>query len=190
MEQIIEINLLPGKKRRKQLSRENRQIITIGIVFLIILALLYAGLRVQLYQRTSYLNDLNNQIDQLKNVENLLNKRQTLGDELFYYETTIEKLVNSQINWNNLIDELSTSLPKDTVIESLSSDRTKNSIKITGHTLDLQKLAWTFNSLKVNGNFENVVVESYNIPFEKEKTQTAPQYVTFTITFAWKEIKK
>lgn len=188
MENIIDINLLPHRKRRKRLSKENRRIITIGIVFLLLIILLYSGLRFQLYKRTTYLNDLNTQIAQLKNVENLLNKRQQLGDELYYYETTIEKLVNSQIIWNNLINELGDILPKNTILESLSVDRTKNIITISGHTLDVQKLAWTLNSLK--SYFDNVVLTNYSIPFEKEKTATGPQYVTFTFSFQWKEIKK
>lgn len=188
MENIIDINLLPQKKKRKHLSKVNRQIITIGIIFLILIALIYGGLRFQLYNRENYLTDLKDQIAKLKDVEELLNKRQQLGDELYYYETTIEKYIKSQVAWNNLINELADCLPKETVIDTFSVDREKNLATITGRTLDVQKLAWTFNSLK--SHFDNVVLTNYSIPFEKEKTKTGEQFVTFTFTFQWKEIKK
>lgn len=188
MENIIDINLLPHRKRRKQLSKENRRIITIGVVFLIVMGLLYGGLRFQLYKRTSYLEDLNTQIAQLKSVENLLNKRQTLGDELYYYESTIENLVNSQIVWNKLIDDLEEVLPKVAVLDSLAVDKEKKIVTISGRTTDVQKLSWTFSSLKTK--FDKVVLTKYTIPFEKPKTPQTPQYVTFTFTFQWKEMGK
>ncbi len=192
MEYSIDINLLPAKKRKKRrLSKENKRIISIGIFIGVILLAIYGGMYFQISSKTRHLSNLNNQIASLKHFEDALNNRSALGDKLGYYETTIEKLANSQITWNNLVQEIAESLPKETVIANLIVDRDKNLVTISGHTTDLQKLAWTVNSLMSNQNFSQVKVNSYTLPLgSKTSTSTGPQYATFTISFQWKEIKK
>jgi Tfp pilus assembly protein PilN len=190
MYNIVDINLLPGKKR-KRLSKENRQIITIGIILLLTIALFYGGLQYQIYNKNAHLQDVNNQIASLKNIEDTLNQRNQLGATVFSYENTIEKLVKSQITWNDLIVQLGNTMPKETFIETITADRAKNLITLSGHTTDLQKLAWTVNSIKSNENFSNVQVESYTIPLGVTVTKTGePEYAMFVISFQWKEIKK
>ncbi len=190
MYNIVDINLLPGKKR-KRMSKENRQVITIGIILLLIVALFYGGLKYQLYTKNTHLEDVNNQIAALKSVEDTLNLRNQLGASVFSYESTIERLAISQITWNNLIAQLGSAIPKETFIESIMADRTKNLITISGHTTDLQKLAWTANSIKSNENFKDVQVVNYTIPLGVSKNITGePEYATFVISFQWKEIKK
>ena len=190
MYNIVDINLLPGKKR-KRMSKENRQIITIGVILFLIIALFYAGLKYQVYTKNAHLEDVNNQIASLKTIEDTLNNRNQLGAEVYSYENTIEKLANSQITWNNIINQIASCIPKETFIESISTDRTKNLITISGHTTDLQKLAWTVNSIKSDENFSNVQVENYTIPLGvSTNKQGEPEYATFVISFQWKEIKK
>jgi hypothetical protein len=131
----IEINLLPHKKRiKRSIDRETRTIINIGIALLLILAIIYAGLYYEVYNKNQYLSDLNTRIASLKKVEDTLNLRNKLGDDVFYYETTIEKLVNTQIDFNNLLLDIASSIPKETVIENLNVDQDKKIVQIIGHT--------------------------------------------------------
>jgi Tfp pilus assembly protein PilN len=191
MHETININLLPGaKKRRKQLSRENKQIITIGLIVLIALVLFYGGLRYEVFQRNRYLESLKSQIASLNNVEKTLTERNQLGDKVYLLETTIEKLVNSQITWNNLITQIGDTLPKDAYIDSIDVDREKNQVTLTGHTTDLQRLAWTVNSLKSNAKFQNLQVEHYTIPLGLVTPKGEPEYATFSLMFQWGEIKQ
>ena len=185
----IDINLLPHKRRiRRTLDKQTRLILNIGIALVIIMAVIYAGLSYQIYTKNQYLNDLNVRISSLKSVEDTLNLRNKLGDDVFYYESTIEKLVNSQVDCNALISDIAISLPKETVVETLNVDTTKSTVQITGHTTDLQRLAWTVNALSANHNFSAVTVDNYNIPFQP--VQNAPNYATFTISFNWKGLEK
>lgn len=185
----IDINLLPHKRKiRRTLDKQTRLILNIGIALVIIMAVIYAGLTYQIYTKNKYLNDLNVRIASLKSVEDTLNLRNKLGDDVFYYESTIEKLVNSQVDYNALLSDIAISLPKETVVETLNVDTTKSIVQITGHTTDLQRLAWTVNSLSANPNFSAVNVDNYNIPFQP--VQNAPNYATFTISFNWKGLGK
>jgi len=159
-----------------------------SIVLFLILLIIYAGLSYQLYTKNNYLNDLNTRIASLKKVEDTLNLRNKLGDDVFYYETTIENLINSQIDVNSLILDLAISIPKETVIESLNMDADKKIVQIMGHTTDLQHLAWTVNGLTMNPNISNINVDNYNVPYVK--IPNSPNYVTFTLSFEWKGIKK
>jgi len=185
----IEINLLPHRKKIKRtLDRETKTILNIGITLLLILVIIYLGLFYQIYTKNNYLNDLNTRIASLKKVEDTLNLRNKLGDDVFYYESTIEKLVNSQIDVNSLIVDVATSIPKETVIESLSMDKDKNLVTIMGHTTDIQHLAWTVNGLAMNQNISKISVDNYNVPYVK--VPNSPNYVTFTISFEWKGMGK
>jgi len=189
MEYSIDINLLPGKhKRRKKLSRESKQIISIGVIIFVLLMAVYGGMWYQAYTKTNHLNELNAKINSLSKVEDALNKRTSLGDSLDYYETTIEKLAKSQIAWNSLVSEIAQALPKDAVVESLTADTSKKIVTITGHVPTLQKLAWTVNSLKADENFSNVNVDNYTLPLGSKTQQSSTQikYATFTISFQWK----
>lgn len=185
----IEINLLPHKKRiKRSIDRETRTIINIGIALLLILAIIYAGLYYEVYNKNQYLSDLNTRIASLKKVEDTLNLRNKLGDDVFYYETTIEKLVNTQIDFNNLLLDIASSIPKETVIENLNVDRDKKIVQIIGHTTDLQHLAWTVNGLSQNPNISNLIVDQYNVPYVK--VPNSPNYTTFTVSFQWKGMGK
>lgn len=185
----IDINLLPHKRKiRRTLDKQTRLILNIGIALVIIMAVIYAGLTYQIYTKNKYLDDLKVRISSLKSVEDTLNLRNKLGDDVFYYESTIEKLVNSQVDYNALLSDIAISLPKETVVETLNVDTTKSIVQITGHTTDLQRLAWTVNSLSANTNFSAVTVDNYNIPFQP--VQNAPNYATFTISFNWKGLGK
>jgi hypothetical protein len=185
----IEINLLPHKKRiKRSIDRETRTIINIGIALLLILAIIYAGLYYEVYNKNRYLSDLNTRIASLKKVEDTLNLRNKLGDDVFYYETTIEKLVNTQIDFNNLLLDIASSIPKETVIENLNVDRDKKIVQIIGHTTDLQHLAWTVNGLSQNPNISNLIVDQYNVPYVK--VPNSPNYTTFTVSFQWKGMGK
>lgn len=185
----IDINLLPHKKKiKRKLDKETRTILNIGIALLLLMAIIYAGLYYQIYTKNSYLNDLNTRIASLKKVEDTLNLRNKLGDDVFYYETTIEKLVQSQVDYNNLLIDIASSIPKETVIESLNVDTEKKVVQIFGHTTDLQHLAWTVNGLSQNPNISNLTVDQYSIPYVKQPN--SPNYATFTISFQWKGLGK
>ncbi|MGC9125621.1 MAG: PilN domain-containing protein [Caldisericaceae bacterium] len=193
MEYSIDINLLPGKhKRRKRLSKETKQVISIGVIIFVLLMVVYGGMWYQVFTKTNYLADLNNKIDSLKKVEDALNKRSSLGDTLNYYETTIENLAKSQIDWNSLVSEIGQALPKDAVVETLTADTGKKTVTISGHVPTLQKLAWTVNSLIADENFSNISVDNYTLPLGSQTQQAANKinYATFTISLQWKGMGK
>lgn len=185
----IDINLLPHKRKIKRpLDRETQTIIKIGVTFLVALFVIYAGIYYQVYTKTNYLNELNIRIASLKKVEDTLNLRNKLGDSVFYYETTIEKLVNTQIDVNNLLNDIAISIPKETVIENVNLDSVENIVKITGHTKDLQHLAWTTRGLSMNPNLSDITVDNYNVPYVQAPNKA--NYVTFSISFKWKGMGK
>jgi len=191
MNEIIDINLLPGKAKRRRLSKLGKQTVVIGIFVAILLVGMYGGNMYMKFQKVNYLDNLNMQIDSLKNVQNVLDERNDLGNKLFYYETNITSLTKKQTVWNNLIDEIAEFMPKEAVIESLNMDRKTGLIKIMGYAPDFQKLAWTFNAISSNKDFMNVKLEDYSIPLEsKSRKQEGPNNATFTISFQWKGMKK
>jgi len=193
MNEIVDINLLPSKARRKRLSREGKQILFIGITVVLLLVGIYASNVYTKIQRTNYLDSVNAQIDALKNVQKILDERAALSGDLLYYETTIPSLTGQQAVWNDLIDELALFMPKDAVLDSIEFDRKTNLVKITGYALDFQKLAWTFNALSQNENFMQLTLEDYSIPFPKESELAKDKekgYPTFTISFQWKGMMK
>lgn len=193
MNEIVDINLLPSKARRKRLSREGKQILFIGIAVVLLLVGVYANNVYTQMQKTNHLNDVNAQIGALKNAQNILDERAALSSDLLYYETAIPSLTGKQAVWNDLLDELALFMPKDAVLNSIEFDRKTNLVTITGHAVDFQKLAWTFNALSKNENFMQLTLEDYTIPFPKESDIAKDEekaYPAFTISFRWKGMMK
>ena len=190
MNGIIDINLLPEKRKKRKVSKEEKQAIIIGFVIGALLVGVYLrNISLETHKKNK-LNELNTQITALKSVQDLLNKRNAIGNELFYYETTITSLTKKQTDWNSLIDEIAKSMPKEAVLQSINVNRKTGLVEITGYAPTFQKLAWTFNAISANENFVNVKLESYSIPLEKKTTQNKPNNATFTISFQWKGMKK
>ena len=86
--EIIDINLLPGRKRKKHLRKEDKQIIFIGFSIFFLLVAMYGGVWYVKKQKTDLLNQLNNQINALKSVQDLLNKDDPVSQ-------VVEPLANS-----------------------------------------------------------------------------------------------
>ena len=189
--EIIDINLLPGRKRKRHLRKEDKQIIFVGVSILFLLMAMYGGVWYVKKQKTNLLNRLDNQIAALKSVQDLLNKRSALDSKLLYYETNIKNYTLKQTDWNELIKQIAISLPKETTLSSISADKKTMVITIEGKTKNVQTLAWTVYSLQNNKNFSNVTVSNYSVPYGKKLANIqGPQYTTFTITFKWKGMKK
>ncbi len=190
MDEIIDINLLPGRKKKRRISKQEKQAIIVGFVIGALLVGVYLRNISLEVQKKNQLYKLNTQINALKSVQNLLNKRNAIGNELFYYETTITSLTKKQTVWNDLIDEIAKSMPKEAVLKSIDVNRKTGLVRITGYTPTFQKLAWTFNALSSNKDFANIKLENYSIPLEKKSTQGKSNNATFTISFQWKGMKK
>jgi Tfp pilus assembly protein PilN len=188
--EVIDINLLPGRKRKKHLRKEDKQIIFIGVSIFFLLIAMYGGVWYVKKQKTDKLSQLNNQVNALKSVQELLNTRSTLNDQLLYYQNTIKNYTLKQSDWNDLINQIALSLPKETKLSSIEADKKSMTVTITGETKNVQTLAWTVYGLSNNKNFSNIVVSSYNVPYQKALNTKGPQNTTFTITFKWKGMKK
>ena len=189
--EIIDINLLPGRKRKKHLRKEDKQIIFIGFSIFFLLMAMYGGVWYIKKQKTDLLNRLNNQIAALKSVQDLLNKRSALDSKLLYYETNIKNYTLKQTDWNELIKQLAISLPKETTLSSISADKKTMTITLEGKTKNVQTLAWTVYALQNNKNFSNVTVASYSVPYAKKAANNKGlQYTAFTITLKWKGMKR
>jgi len=190
--EIIDINLLPGRKRKKHLRKEDKQIIFIGFSIFFLLVAMYGGVLYVKKQKTDLLSQLNNQINALKRVQDLLNERSALNSKLLYYETNIKNYTLKQTDWNELIKQIAISLPKETVLSSISADKKAMVITLKGRTKNVQTLAWTLYSLQQNKNFSNVTITNYSVPYGKKITNNVKgsEYTTFTITLKWKGMKK
>ncbi len=188
--ETIDINLLPGRKKRKRISKEDRQIISIAILVLFLLIAMYAGVLFIKYQKEAKLNELNVRIGALKSVQNVLNIRNSLSDKLLYYENTIKNYTLKQSDWNALVDEIAKVLPKETVLYQINADKKTMLITINGETKNLQTLAWTVYALRNDGMFSNVILQDYNVPYGKALAAQKNRNTTFTITFKWKGMKK
>ena len=191
MMKTIDINLLPGRKRKKVLSKQDKQIIFIGISTFFLLAAMYGGIW---YTRTGKENKLSNltaQVNSLSRVQKVLDTRAGLGNKVLYYETSIKNFTLKQTDWNKLIDEVAASLPTETKVNQIDADKTSLTITISGKTKNLQTLAWTMYSFSNNKDFSNITLKSYNVPYgEKNRVGTKSSPTTFTITFKWKGMKK
>ncbi len=187
----IDINLLPGRKRKKVLSKQDKQIIFIGVSTFFLLAAMYGGVW---YTRTGKENKLENltaQVNSLKSVQKVLDIRASLGSKVLYYEASIKNFTLKQTDWNKLIGEVAASLPTESKINQINADKTSLIIMITGETKNLQTLAWTMYSISNNKDFSNVTLKSYSVPYGgKSNVGTKPSLTTFTITFKWKGMKK
>ncbi len=189
--ETIDINLLPGRKRKRRLSKEEKQIIFVGVSVFFLLFAMYGGVWFIKNEKMQKLNDLNNQIGALVSVQKVLDERNALGAKVFYYESTIKKYTLKQNDWNMLIKEIASSLPKETTIKQITADRGSQSVTITGSTKNLQTLAWTMYGLKNNKNFSNVTLKNYIVPYGgKVNTQKGPALTSFTITFKWKGMRR
>lgn len=189
--EIIDINLLPGRKRRRHLRKEDKQIIFVGISIFFLLVAMYGGVWYVKKQKTDLLNQLNSQIAALKSVQDLLNKRSALDSKLLYYETNIKNYTLKQTDWNELIKQIAISLPKETTLSSISADKKTMIITLVGETKNVQTLAWTVYSLQNNKDFSDVTVSNYSVPYGKKAASSqGSQYTTFTITLKWKGMKR
>ncbi len=188
--ETIDINLLPGRKRKKKLSREDKQIIFIGFSVFFLIFGMYAGVLYTKSQKTSELDNLNTRINALASVQKVLNLRSALGSKTFYYETSIKNFSLKQSDWNKLVEEIGRSLPKETKINQLSADKGSMLITISGTTKNLQTLAWTMYALNGNQDFSTVTLKDYKVPYGGSAHNQGSQYTTFTITLKWKGMKK
>ncbi len=187
--ETIDINLLPGRKKKKKISKEDRQIISIAILVLFLLLAMYGGVLYIKYQKESRLNELTIRINALKSVQDVLNMRNSLGEKLFYYENSIKNYTLKQSDWNALIDDIAKVLPKETVLNQISADKKSMLITISGETKNLQTLAWTVYALQNSKAFSDVVLQDYEVPYKPLPGQKN-QNTTFTIIFKWKGMKK
>ncbi len=188
--ETININLLPGRKHKKKLSKEDKQVIFIGFSIFFLLFAMYAGVLYTKSKKTRELDNLNTQINALTSVQKVLDLRNALGSKVFYYEASIKNFTLKQTDWNNLVDIIAQSLPKETKINQLSIDKGTMLITISGVTKNLQTLAWTVYAIENNKDLSNVILKSYNVPYGGTTRSQGPTYTTFTITFKWKGMKK
>ncbi len=189
--ETIDINLLPGRKRKKRLSKEDKQIITIGLLVFFFLIAMYGGVLYIKQQKEVKLNELNTRINSLRSVQDILNKRNALGDKLLYYENSIKNYTLKQTDWNALISKIASVLPKETTLNQIMADKKSMQITISGKTKDLQTLAWTVYAFQNEKDFSSVILQSYDVPYggKAQQGQKNPK-TTFTITFKWKGMKK
>ncbi len=189
--ETIDINLLPGRKKRKKISKEDRQIISIAILVTLLLFAMYGGILYIKHQKEVKLEELNTRINALKSVQNVLDIRSSLGSKLLYYENSIKNYTLKQSDWNALIDDVAEVLPKDTRISQIDADKKTMLVTVTGETKNLQTLAWTVYAFKNSDKFSNVTVKNYTVPYGKDASQgNKNQSTTFTITFKWKGMKR
>jgi len=131
--------------------------------------------------KEDYLNNVNIRIKSLKEVEDMLDTRNSLGEEVGKYEKSIESIVSSQMDYNAVLQSISLYFPKSVVADSVDIDSTTKVIQITGHTDTVQHLAWVVNSLSQNKDFQSVIVTNYTIPYQKTDNKEVTD-ITFTLS--------
>ncbi len=188
--ETIDINLLPGRKKKKRISKEDKQIIFVAVLVLFLLLAMYGGVLFIKFQKQARLNELNVRIGSLKSVQKILDIRNSLSDKLLYYENSIKNYTLKQSDWNALVSEIAKVLPKETVLYQINADKKTMLITISGETKNLQTLAWTVYAIRNDGEFSNVTLQNYEVPYGKPLPGQKNQNTTFTITFKWKGMKK
>ncbi|MCE5193758.1 MAG: hypothetical protein ABFD13_07585 [Candidatus Cryosericum sp.] len=185
---MITINLVPQARRRRrtQLTREDKTLIFVVVAVLLVLAATYAYTYEAVTQKKNHLADLNTQISALANEQKLLDLNRSLAQRSLSMESNIAAAVKLQINTNQMLDDLAKDLPKACLLTQANLTVLTGSIDISASSAQFVDLVRFFSALSSDPKFKDVHISGYQVPYTTGIATQGPQpQATMNLTVTW-----
>jgi type IV pilus assembly protein PilN len=158
--QMIKINLLPTKKKppKKVIDLQQQVILAVLVLVLIVMALGYywktQNDRIAMLERENAVAEkqIADQNNMLKEVNNVEEERKKVFEKI----EIIEKLKKNQAGPVQLLDTVSTALPKGVNVSSLSENN--NSVNIEGEAFTNEDVVRFIDNLKASPLLQDVML--------------------------------
>src|SRR5450830_1833916 len=185
---MITINLVPRARRRRQtqLTHEDRTLIFVVVAILVVLAASYSYARWIVAQTTTHLADLNTQIASLDSEQKLLDLNRSLAQRSMTMETNVATAVQSQVNTNQVLDDLAKDLPKVCTLTQTDMTVLPGTLVIAATSSQFVDLVRFFNALSADKKFKDVHIDGYQVPYATDTAVQGPQAkATMNLTLTW-----
>ena len=185
---MITINLVPNARRRRQsqLTHEDRTLIFVVVAVLMVLAASYGYARWIVAQTTTHLADLNAQIAALNSEQKLLDLNRSLAQRSLLMETNVATAVQSQVNTNQVLDDLAKDLPKACTLTQTDMTVLPGTLVIAATSSQFVDLVRFFNALSADKKFKDVHIDGYQVPYATGAVVQGPQaQATMNLTLTW-----
>jgi Tfp pilus assembly protein PilN len=185
---MITINLVPRARRRRQtqLTHEDRTLIFIVVAILVVLAASYGYARWTVAQTTNHLADLNTQVAALDNEQKLLDLNRSLAQRSMTMEINVATAVQSQVNTNQVLDDLAKDLPKACTLTQTDMTILPGTLVIAATSSQFVDLVRFFNALSADKKFTGVHIDGYQVPYATGAVVQGPQaQATMNLTLTW-----
>ena len=185
---MITINLVPRARRRRQtqLTHEDRTLIFVVVAVLVVLALSYGYGRWTVVRTTNHLADLNAQIAALGGEQKLLDLNRALAQRSLAMETNLTTAVQSQVNTNQVLDDLAKDLPKACTLTQTDMTILPGTLVIAATSSQFVDLVRFFNALSADKKFKDVHIDGYQVPYATGAVVQGPQtQATMNLTLTW-----
>jgi len=185
---MITINLVPRARRRRQtqLTHEDRTLIFVVVAILVVLAASYSYARWIVAQTTTHLADLNTQIAALDSEQKQLDLNRSLAQRSLAMETNVVTAVQSQVNTNQVLDDLAKDLPKACTLTQTDMTILPGTLVIAATSSQFVDLVRFFNALSADKKFKDVHIDGYQVPYATGAVVQGPQtQATMNLTLTW-----
>lgn len=135
------VNLAPGSQYVLRSRRQQRRLFGIALLVLLVLGLIWAALSA--YQQRQ-LGQQEQLATQLRNVRTEIAKLEGESGRIRSFEsrlTALDQLLDEHIIWSDLFTDLEGLLPADVLIRSLEVDSAASTIKVSGETGNIDRVA-------------------------------------------------
>lgn len=185
---MITINLVPHARRRRkvQLSREDKTLIFVVVAVLVVLAATFGFAKWTVIQTSNHLADLNAQIAALADEQKLLDLNRSLAQRSLAIEANIGAAVKLQIDTNQMLDDVAKDLPKTCLLTQADLTVLTGSIDISASAAQFIDLVRFFNALSSDPKFKNVHITGYQVPYSTGTVTQGPQpQATMNLNVTW-----
>lgn len=185
---MITINLVPHarKRRRTQLTHEDRTLIFVAVAVLLVLAASYGYARFLVFQTTNHLADLNAQIAALDSEQKLLDINRSLAQRSLAMEANLATATQLQINTNQLLDDIARDLPKACTLSQTDITVISGTVVLSASSSQFVDLVRFFNALNADPKFKDVHIDGYQVPYATGVVVQGQQArSTMNLTLTW-----
>jgi Tfp pilus assembly protein PilN len=187
---MIMINLVPQARRRRrtQLTREDRTLIFVVAAVLMVLLASYVYARVIVYRTQAHLTDLQQQIAALDGEQQLLDLNRQLAQQSLAMEKNLAASVQSQVDLNRVLDDVAQDQPRAVTLTSFDVTPLDGRIQMVATGTNFIDLVRFFNALLADTRFQDVRIEAYSIPYGTGQAGAAAldQKATMNLSLTWK----
>lgn len=179
----ISINLLPEEvKKKKKIASENSTLITIcittGIIFAILLVLIFSlKATLVIYEKSS--------LKEIDNLENQINNFKDLKEKAIFITDRVEEIKKDiqQISYSQILLEISKSTPNDLQIDQITVNiKNEPMVRISGKTSSITQAVKFKEKLQINPLFTKTDLPTTSL-------DTATNQISFSIECNLKDIK-